>query len=247
MERITKIELRVKDIDKMVAFYENVIGLEVVEKRDDRVILGYPELHLIKGADSLALKPYNGLYHMAFLLPTMQDLGEFIVHLSHLNVGQIGASDHGFSNAIYFSDPENNGIEVYADTPESMWTYQPDGMLTAPSKPLDIDHLVALAKNSYTKIPKDTIFGHIHLEVSDLQKAKEFYVDKLGFDIKINMGHALFVSKDGYHHHMGLNVWHQTQENLPKTMTGLIGYGIKHEELSGEALIDPFGIIINFN
>lgn len=232
MKRIESITLRVKDLDKMTNFYKDVLNMDILLKNENETVFKNPRLHLVAGADTVSYHNYNGLFHLAILLPSLASLGSFIKHLSNQNVGQIGASDHGFSNAIYLSDPENNGIEVYADT----------GINESYSKPLNVQKLIYMADLSFNKMPDDAFFGHIHLEVEDIEKGREFYVNKLGLDVMMDWPEALFVSKDGYHHHVAFNVWNKTKGHLPDNYTGLISYTIKLEEVETGTYIDPFGI-----
>lgn len=246
MLKIEEVALRVKDLEKMKTFYQKVIGLEVISENENEVLLGKPYVRLIAGAKGVNQAAHTGLYHMAFLLPTEEDLSEFIHHLISNKTEIQGGSDHIFSQAIYLNDPEGNGIEVYADRKREFWQEDATGLVAA-SLPLQIEKLLELAKKEYKKIPEGTIMGHVHLEVADIYKAKEFYVDKLGFETMTDMGTALFVSKDGYHHHFGMNVWRGAKSPLPKDATGLLYVKLHMDDVESGVYHDPFGIELRIN
>jgi catechol 2,3-dioxygenase len=197
----------VTDLDRMVEFYENVIGLETLEREDDRAVLGVDDPLLILRAEPHrpARNPdETGLFHTAFRVPSRAALGDALTRIEarwHLD----GASDHHVSEALYLTDPENNGVEVYRDRPQSAWPTD-DGRVEMDTLPLALDPLREAATGA-DRSPAETTVGHVHLEVSSLATARSFYVDGLGLDVRQAMSGALFLAFGDYHHHVGCNVW----------------------------------------
>jgi catechol 2,3-dioxygenase len=211
---IGRVRLQVADLDRSIAYYESVIGFRVVERAgdvamlgahgDDRILL---ELHAKPGVRAVARRGHIGLYHFAILLPDRAALGRFVAHLAA--IGQYaGMSDHLVSEALYLTDPDGLGIEVYADRPRSTWRVT-DIQLAMAADPLDVPNLIAAAKGEkWTGMPAGTVIGHVHLYVRDLDQAASFYHAGLGFDkIVWSYPGALFLSAGGYHHHLGTNTW----------------------------------------
>ena len=211
---IGRVRLQVADLDRSIAYYETVIGLRVVDRAgsvaqlapqgDDRVLV---ELHQKPGVRAVARRGHVGLYHFAILLPDRAALGRFVAHLSAL--GQYaGMSDHLVSEAVYLTDPDGLGIEVYADRPRSSWR-PTDGQLAMAADPLDVPGVIAAGKGvPWSGMPAGTVIGHVHLYVRDLDEAAAFYHAGLGFDkIVWSYPGALFMSAGGYHHHLGTNTW----------------------------------------
>jgi catechol 2,3-dioxygenase len=165
------------------------------------------ELHEHPGAAPVPRRGRLGLYHYAILLPDRSSLGRFVRHLAALGE-RAGMSDHLVSEAIYLSDPDGLGIEVYADRPRTSWTYQDDQLVIA-TQPLDVEALVrAGGSETWSGLPAGTTIGHVHLYVGDLELAEEFYHTGLGLDKVVwSYPGALFMSAGGYHHHLGTNTW----------------------------------------
>lgn len=195
-----------------LAFYQQTLGMTVLEHEDATAILGVSSVALlslseIPGARSA---PVNtpGLYHFAILLPTRSDLARWVKHAASLGI-RIGQSDHLVSEAFYLSDPDGHGIEMYRDRPRSEWKWDLDQIRMA-SDPIDIPNLLNEpgADEPFHLLPEGTTMGHVHLRVTDLAATEAFYRGTLGFDVVARWPGALFVSVGGYHHHFGLNVWH---------------------------------------
>lgn len=220
---IGRVALRVNDLDKMTEFYETVIGLRVLSEDDGRTVLGADEDVLVLIADEDAeprQRDETGLFHTAFLVPTRAALGDVLNRVEeHWELD--GASDHLVSEALYFTDSEGNGIEVYTDRPQSEWQTDEDGMVQMATQRLDLTELRKQAEGK-EYAPDGTTVGHVHLEVSDLNASRQFYVDTLGLNVRQAMPTALFVAADDYHHHIGMNTWnHRTQ---PASGRGLDWY-----------------------
>jgi catechol 2,3-dioxygenase len=211
---IGAIGLVVRDLDRLTAYYRDLLGLTVQERSGQIAKLGVGGVTLLElthRPDALPDDPREaGLYHTAFLMPTRADLARWILHVAKSRVPIVGASDHDVSEAIYLDDPEGNGVEVYADRPSEKW--RRDGKtIFQKTDPLDIDAIVAEidpATATYPSAPNGLRVGHIHLRVGDVAKAEEFYCGVLGLDVTRRRSGASFISSGGYHHHVGANTWH---------------------------------------
>jgi catechol 2,3-dioxygenase len=211
---IGELSLTVADLDRSIAFYTGPLGFEVLARGAGAATLGSggrPLLHLTEVSGA---RPWpgsaTGLYHVAILLPTRADLGRWLRNWLQHGYPVPGQGDHLVSEALYLSDPDGNGIEVYRDRPRTEWQWDGDTVRMA-SLPIDITGLLDLAERegiAWSGFPAGTTIGHMHLQVGDIPRAAAFYVDLLGFDLVASMPSALFVSAGGYHHHIGLNTWH---------------------------------------
>ncbi|KPG69588.1 VOC family protein [Enterococcus sp. RIT-PI-f] len=208
---IGKVALKVANLEKMRDFYAEIIGLTVLHQSADQVDLGTTNnvlLTLQKVSDPLPLTRKTGLFHVAFLLPTRKDLGNTLIHYIETKAPIDGASDHGYSEALYLTDPEGNGIEVYRDKPRSEWDIREDGEIVGITIEMDAQGVVDAADRKQSHFPEDTIVGHVHLKVADLQKTEDFYTQVLGLNLTSNFGaQAKFFAAGDYHHHIGSNIW----------------------------------------
>lgn len=207
--RVGRVTLRVNDLDRLVGFYRDVVGLAVLERDADRATLGAddPLLELLADPDAPERgHEETGLFHAAFRVPSREALGDALGRIRgrwHLD----GASDHLVSEALYLADPEGNGIEIYRDRPRSEWPTTGDGRVEMDTRPLDTDAIADLGRGRRA-VPDETTVGHVHLEVSSLPAAHAFYVDGLGLGVRQEWSDAaLFVAAGDYHHHVGLNTW----------------------------------------
>lgn len=203
-----------RDLDRLTAFYRDLLGLTVFERTARLARLGAGETMLLHIEHRATAKPDDpagaGLYHTAFLMPTRADLARWILHVAHRRVPITGASDHGVSEAIYLDDPEGNGIEVYSDRPREQWQREGRQILQR-TDPLDIEAIIREvdpATATFTAAPAGLRIGHVHLRVGDIASAERFYCGALGLDVTRRRTGATFLSSGGYHHHVGANVWH---------------------------------------
>jgi len=212
--RLGRVRLQVADLDRSVEWYEAMLGLRVLDRGAGGATLGATgavstliELSERRNARPAGRQGRPGLYHFAILLPDRPALGGFLGHLSRLGVHP-GMSDHLVSEALYLSDPDGLGVEVYADRPRSTWRHQ-GGQLVMATEPLDIRSVIASAAGQpWTGAPGGTVLGHVHLHVGDLDRAGAFYHAGLGFDMTVwSYPGARFMSAGGYHHHLGINTW----------------------------------------
>lgn len=219
-------ELSVADLTRSLAFYQTVLGLSVLSQTAARAELGVagaerPLLVLHALERPAPRQRATGLYHAALLLPLRADLGRFLRHVAGLGI-PIGASDHLVSEAIYLTDPDGHGIEVYRDRPRSEWPYEagPRGrQVRMATDPLDAPGVLGSAGNTvWSGLPVGTRLGHLHLKVSDQQAASGFY-QTLGFELTTEFPGASFLATGGYHHHLGLNVWESRGASPPAPNT----------------------------
>ena len=213
---IGRVRLQISDLARSVAYYEKVLGLRVIERSSGSAQLGPNDedvvlIELIEkpGVRQVSRRGLLGLYHFAVLLPDRASLGSFLVHLSEIGA-YAGMSDHLVSEALYLTDPDGLGIEVYADRPRESWQAS-DRQLTMTTKPLDVNSVVEAANGKkWNGAPKGTRIGHVHFYVGDIEQAESFYHNALGLDkIVWSYPGALFMSAGGYHHHVGVNTWAQ--------------------------------------
>jgi catechol 2,3-dioxygenase len=209
------IHLTISDLERSIEFYDDVLGFSVLEARGARASLGVdsdrPLLVLSENRQAQPKSPHStGLYHFAILLPSRLDLARSLRRLAEQRYPLGGASDHLVSEALYLSDPDDNGIELYRDRPRREWTRR-DGQLQISTLPLDLEGLLGELERDggpWDGLPSGTRLGHVHLHVADLPASENFYNSILGFDMIARYGpSAIFVSAGGYHHHIGLNVW----------------------------------------
>lgn len=222
---IGEVQLVVADLKRSTQFYQERLGFKVIEERVLRevgyqTVLGAGERRLVVLNEKPGVKPrppsgadsrMTGLYHFAVLLPNRRALARLLVHLAEDETEVQGAADHGVSEALYLSDPDGNGIELYSDRRRSEWPADDLGKLQMGTGELDVDDLVLELKDGllpWTGLPETTVIGHVHLHIADLAAAERFYTQVLGFQLTQRYGSgAIFVSAGGYHHHIGLNTW----------------------------------------
>lgn len=210
--RLGPVTLQVADLERSLDYYRQVLGLQLLEREGPRARLGSPpktplvELRERKGARPRP-RGRTGLFHFAILLPDRPSLGRFARHLRQLGVSA-GSSDHLVSEALYLHDPDNLGIEVYADRPRTAWRRIGRELMMA-TDPLDVGGLLdAAGGEPWRGMPAGTVLGHVHLHVGDLARAAGFFSEALGFDLTVwQYPGALFLGAGGYHHHLGTNLW----------------------------------------
>jgi len=269
------VTLGVADLDRMIGFYRDSLGLSVLAKSDQSATLG-----VSNGKELVRLckieNPLNpgrrapGLFHLAILYPSRASLGKALIQLAQSGWRLSGAGDHLVSEALYLDDPEGNGIEMYCDRPRDTWKFD-NGKVQMDTLAVDIDSIVAEAQadpTAWDGIPEGTTMGHVHLKVSNLVATEKFYGEVLGFDLMANMPQALFMAVGGYHHHLGLNTWMSggspapaknaiglkevvievsTQDSLDQLIGHLSEVGLAHDSSAdGVRLVDPSGNHLKF-
>jgi catechol 2,3-dioxygenase len=275
------VRLTVADTVGARVFYERVIGLRALDGgvADDEGVVrlgagpgggGEPLVELVGRADAPArAHGSSGLFHLAVLVPDRPSLAQALRRVVAGRWGIDGASDHLVSEALYLSDPEGNGIELYRDRPREQWRRE-NGELAMATLPLDLQDLASELHGADAPdagMPEGTRIGHVHLQVGDLAAAEAFYADVLGFDVVVR-GYpgALFISTGGYHHHVGLNTWasaggapavagarglrdfavllpNAEERDRVAARAGAAGFATRSDDATGDAVVtDPFGI-----
>ncbi|WP_058306175.1 VOC family protein [Gracilibacillus massiliensis] len=265
---VSHVKINVQDLNRSIQFYQQIVGFDILEKTDSQAILtadgrtSILSLQQPKNAEPKQART-TGLYHFAILLPNRSDLANFVFHCIKNNV-RLGSSDHLVSEALYFNDPDGNGIEVYIDKDPNTWTWQNDQVVMAVD-PLDFEDLLKEGQQgAWQGLPAQTVMGHIHLHVAAIAKTKFFYEEGLGFETVCQFGdQALFISTGKYHHHIGLNTWngvgapspsensaglvsftltYPSKEVLNNTLSNLTAIGVHVEQQQKQATIkDPSG------
>ena len=227
------VHLMVKDLSSAINFYEHILGLHMLEQTSSVVkFTANRQDAILTIEETIVPKDHvpnaAGLYHMAFLVPSKEELGSVFNHIRSSGYPFSGASDHMVSEALYLNDMDGNGIEIYYDRSPEVWNWQ-NSEVEMTIDPLDIKSLMASAEQTvWSGMPIGTVMGHIHLSVTNLAEAESFYVQGLGFDIVNRYGtQALFISSNGYHHHIALNIWgHPSSIERDEHTLGLKNYSI---------------------
>jgi catechol 2,3-dioxygenase len=207
------VHLSVSDLERSLAYYRSAIGLEALDRENGRASVGAGTRELLVLVEQPGARPahgYTGLYHFALLVPERPDLARWLAHAARDRVQLVGLSDHFVSEAIYLSDPDGHGIEIYCDRPRDVWTGKVDARMT--TLPLDVQSLLGELDDPDTEpfdgLPAGTVMGHVHLKVASIPETIAFYRDVLGFGLMAQLGpQAAFLAAGGYHHHVGANTW----------------------------------------
>lgn len=222
------VALTVSRLSTLSDFYTQGLGFTLLKQTGDTAVLGVGDepLLVLKELPDALPRPARttGLYHVAFRVPTRVALGKVLRHLLTIGYAIDGASDHLVSEAIYLSDPDGNGLEIYRDRSRETWIWLGTQVQMA-SDPLDFEGILAEGDRDATPwsgLAEGTDLGHMHLQVAELARAEEFYCKLLGFTLVNRMPGAFFVSAGGYHHHIGLNIWQSRNAGrAPANATGL--------------------------
>lgn len=231
--QLDNVTLRVADLDRTREFYEGTLGFEVRRAADGVLTLstdgGVPVIELESSPLAPPRQPGSaGLFHIALLFPTRRSLGHMLSHLMGANI-RLGSADHGVSEALYLADPEGNGLELYVDRPAAEWPpLDADGQVTMFTDALDLESLASAGAGAPDPLlPPGLRIGHMHLAVSSLARAEEFYGQRLGFTVRQRTyPGALFLARDGYHHHLGANTWRSRTAAAPGAR-GLVRFGLR--------------------
>ncbi|MDB6110984.1 MAG: Glyoxalase family protein [Pedosphaera sp.] len=232
--RISQVHLRIADLERALGFYQELLGFRAIKKAAKHAVLGAteqgPGLIVLTEDKHVCPRPSHatGLYHFAIRYPARSDLAQALVRLAKGDYPIQGASDHIVSEAIYLSDPDHNGVELYVDRPRSQWTWR-EGQIAMSTEALDLDDLLATIEGqSETEGPPiATDIGHVHLHVADLTKAERFYGEFLGLAVtQRSYPGALFLSAGGYHHHVAVNTW-AGRTAPPPNSVGLVSYRLE--------------------
>jgi catechol 2,3-dioxygenase len=250
---VSHVGIKAKDVENVAAYYRNAVGLHDVSRRPGAIVLGTGGRPLLEIEEFTSARPDDpksaGLYHTAFLLPTRADLARWARRAIDQQIAVVGASDHSVSEAIYLTDPEGNGIEIYADRPKANWGWDGDRVKMG-TVALDVGNLLGEMKPGdagWQGAPDNSIVGHVHLRVGDAAEAEKFWNEKLGFDTVAQYGkQAVFLSTGGYHHHVGANSWQsQGAKERDADRTGLSYVVFNAKGAAAEKVVeDPWGNVI---
>ena len=222
---LAEVALNVRDIENQTAFYHQLLGLEILNQSEKEVLLGAggkPLVKLIQTEDTSNPKQNYGLYHMALLLPSREDLANVFKHLLDLKIPLVGGADHGYSEAIYLEDLEGNGIELYRDKPVTVWDIREDGRIIGVTEELSAQDIYELGQEIEPfAIASGTRMGHVHLSVKNSLEASSFYQESLGLEDKFTIPHASWIASGDYHHHLAVNEW--GGKNLARREHGMVG------------------------
>ena len=203
--------LAVADLARSIDYYRRRFGMEMLEQEKQRAALGAGGRRLLELEERPGAKrdpDAADLFHFALRVPSRPALARQLARLLATDTRLTGASDHSVSEALYLRDPDGHGIEIYRDRPPATW-YR-NGRVHMGTTALDLDDLLKEAPASagdQDGLDPDTVIGHVHLETCDLDRSKDFYVDRLGFAVTAERPGASFMSKGGYHHHVAVNTW----------------------------------------
>lgn len=226
--KVDHVHIKVSNLQDSINFYRSILGFVVLEGKSNGntaymgpseskhgmtpslLVLSQTENGRNESGHDKARMREAGLYHFAILLPERRHLGSFLSHIqSNLDTQFYeGMADHAVSESIYLHDPDHNGIEVYRDRKPSEWRWVGENKVYMATEPLDVHSLLKDAGNEkWGGLPSQTSIGHVHLHVSNLAKAKEFYHQSLGLYHTATYPGAYFFAADGYHHHVATNTW----------------------------------------
>ena len=245
--QIGHVSLTVSSLDRSIAFYRDALGFTESRREGRTAYLAAgegPTLVALHEMPSAIPKPRRsaGLFHVAILVPSRAALGRSLRRLADRRWPLSGASDHLVSEALYLSDPDGLGIEIYRDRPRETWRVSNAEVIMA-TDPLDLENLhdEPGAEAVWTGLETGTVIGHVHLHVPHLSTAEEFYCGRVGFQPTLR-GYpgALFVAAGGYHHHLGLNVWTGIgAPPPPENAVGLRSFTIESAAIEPSEIRDP--------
>ncbi|HFI0938437.1 TPA: VOC family protein [Streptococcus suis] len=206
------VALNVRNLELQSLFYQQVLGLQVLTENSKQIDLGVGKsilIRLIQTDQKGEVSHSYGLYHLAIVLPSREDLGTIFRHFIDNKIPLQGASDHGYSEAIYLADTEGNGIEVYRDLPQDTWDVRADGRIVGVTEPMDAETIYALGKKADAayQIPAGSRMGHVHLSVRESSASSRFYQEVLAVEDKFSVPSAAWLASGDYHHHLAVNEW----------------------------------------
>lgn len=250
---VSRVGLKARNADALAAYYRTIVGLQELGRDGETITLGAANRPLLVIESDPAAKPDDprsaGLFHTAFLLPSRADLGRWINHAVAEKILIEGASDHLVSEALYLTDPEGNGIEIYVDRPRQDWKWNGSQVAMATER-MDVPGVIGsvpAGDAGWQGAPENTVVGHVHLRVGDPNEAEDWWHDNFSFDTAAKYGsQAVFLSSGGYHHHIGANTWHSAGAG-PRDpgCTGLSWVEMRSANVaSASSHEDPWGTVI---
>ncbi|CYU22624.1 VOC family protein [Streptococcus suis] len=220
------VALNVRNLKLQSLFYQQVLGFQVLTENSKQIDLGVGQtalVRLIQTEQKGEVSHSYGLYHLAIVLPSREDLGTIFRHFIDNKIPLQGASDHGYSEAIYLADTEGNGIEIYRDLPQDSWDVRPDGRIVGITEPMDAETIYALGKKADAayQMPAGSRIGHVHLSVRESAASSRFYQEVLAVEDKFSVPSAAWLASGDYHHHLAVNEW--GGKNLKTRQEGMPG------------------------
>lgn len=249
---VSGVGLKARNGDALANYYQDLLGLEELTRQDNAIVLGAAGYPLLTIEEDRSLKPDDpreaGLFHTAFLFPERADLARWTQRAIERRIAIEGASDHLVSEAVYLTDPEGNGIEIYTDRSSDVWQWEGNEVVMK-TLPLDFNDLLATpgASEPYQAAPHGTVIGHVHLRVGDPIIADRWWREEFGLDTMAKYGpQAVFLSSGGYHHHIGANSWRSAGAGQrDESRSGLAWIAMKVPADTAEAAVqDPWGTTI---
>lgn len=238
--RLGMVSLNVKDLTNMTNFYTEIIGLSILSQDDNKSLLTFDgkeaiiELRLVNSDQEATY----GLYHTAILVPNRNALGLALRQILVTQALLDGAADHGYSEAIYISDPEGNGVEIYRDKDVSEWDIKEDGQIIGVTDPMDgqsmLDNLTEIPE--VYKLDPATIIGHVHLSVHNALASSQLYQKVFQMGNKMTIPTASWIASGQYHHHLAFNNW--GGPNLQKHQESNLGLNYLTIEYSDQIFFD---------
>ena len=235
--KLNEVALNVNHLLQETEFYTKRLGLQVLSQTNSEVLLGVgttPLVRLIQTTIDKSVKESYGLYHLAIHLPTREALGDFLRHAVHTSLPLIGASDHGYSEAIYLEDFEGNGIEVYHDKPVSVWDILEDGRIIGVTEEMAGQEIYELGHDTIPyQIPEGTRMGHVHLSARNSKETMEYLTTLLPVEDKFSVPSGSWIASGDYHHHLAVNQWGGPHLDVRvKNIPGLAYYTVETNDAS---------------
>ncbi|WP_170238540.1 VOC family protein [Streptococcus suis] len=231
------VALNVRNLELQSLFYQQVLGLQVLTENSKQIDLGVGQtalVRLIQTEQKGEVSHSYGLYHLAIVLPSREDLGTIFRHFIDNKIPLQGASDHGYSEAIYLADTEGNGIEIYRDLPQDSWDVRPDGRIVGITEPMDAETIYSLGKKADAayQMPLGSRMGHIHLSVRESTASSRFYQEVLAVEDKFSVPSAAWLASGDYHHHLAVNEWGGKElQTRTEGMPGLAYYTLVYTDI----------------
>ncbi|HFR3342584.1 TPA: VOC family protein [Streptococcus suis] len=231
------VALNVRNLELQSLFYQQVLGLQILTESQNQIDLGVGQttlVRLIQTEQEGEVSQSYGLYHLAIVLPSREDLGTIFRHFIDNKIPLQGASDHGYSEAIYLADTEGNGIEIYRDLPQDSWDVRPDGRIVGITEPMDAETIYALGKKADAayQMPAGSRMGHVHLSVRESAASSRFYQEVLAVEDKFSVPSAAWLASGNYHHHLAVNEWGgKNLQTRTEGMPGLAYYTLVYTDI----------------
>lgn len=249
---IARVGLKAQDAEGLARWYTANVGLQEIARDGATIRMGAGGAVLLEITEVEGLRrafpSWAGLYHTAFLLPSRADLASWVRYAAETRLPVDGASDHHVSEAIYLTDPEGNGVEIYADRPQEQWEWQ-QGTVRMGSAQIDFANLMAEASPVVLpgwSAPAGTMVGHVHLQVGDAEAGARWWQEVMGFDLVRGSRDANFLSTGGYHHHIAVNNWNSRGAGPAEAgYTGLAHVTLRSRDATaGAEQVDPWGLVM---